>query len=52
MDARTAERMRLQEYKRRIEQRLSEITPRPILEMWMNDDDVSWLKSLNILVEE
>lgn len=51
MDKQTAERIRLQEYKRRIDQRLAEITPQPILELWMNDDDVHWLKSINIVLK-
>lgn len=52
MDKQTAERMRLQEYRRRTDQRLAELTSQPILELWMNDDDVHWLLSLKIKVQQ
>lgn len=44
---------RLAEYKRLVAKRLEELVePHPILELWMNDDDVNWLKSINIVLDK
>ncbi len=42
----------MSEYKRLLEQRLAEIEDKPILELYLTDDDVNWLKSINIILEK
>jgi hypothetical protein len=47
------ERTKLEAYRKELIQRLDACTQKPQyqLEYWLNEDDVSWLKSINVVLE-
>jgi hypothetical protein len=48
------ERTKLEAYRKELIQRLDACTQKPQyqLEYWLNEDDVAWLMSLNIILEQ